>query len=119
MTTGFLLLTVGLGFCLYFIKCPKNIMFAAFLELMILFFLLGIIISGSFHLRYPRLSNEIAMVIFTVLSASETWGIAYSLICLFVWIWIFKFLFIATVPVVVMVLYFSLGKDGNISIEFW
>ena len=115
MTTGFLLLTVGLGFCLYFIKCPKNIMFAAFLELMILFFLLGIIISGSFHLRYPRLSNEIALVIFTVLSAGETWGIAYSS----VWNWIFKYLFICTFTVVVMVLYFSLGIDGIVSREFW
>ena len=120
MATGFLLLIVGLGFGLYFRKCPKNILFATSVELMTLLCLLGIIISASFHLPYyPRIYIVIALLIFTVLSASETWGIVNSWICLFVLIWIFKFLFIGTVTAVVMVFYFSLGLNENISIEFW
>ena len=56
MATGFLMLIVGLGFGLYLRKCPKNILFATYVELLTLLCLLGIIIIASFHLPYyPRI----------------------------------------------------------------
>lgn len=117
MATGFLVL----GVHLYFRTCPKNILFATYVELLTLLCLLGIIISASFHIPYyPRIYIGIALLIFTVLSASETWGIVNSRICLFVCIWIFKSLFIGTITAVVMVFYFSLGlEEPMYSIHFW
>ena len=105
------------GQFLYFEKCPKNILFATHLEFMLLLSLLVIIIYVSSHLPYyPRIYIGIAVVIFTVLSASETWGIVNSWVCLLVSFCILKFLLLGTVTVL-MVLYWY--EDIFISIDFW